>query len=254
MAISESDIQRDITREVARIRREIPETHSPLSNRGRKCAVCSDPDVRRRVNTLLGIGMGASEIVRSLEDINAKRKKTEQVRVWSIYRHRDNHFNLQDPKKAALLRVLENEYAREHADAVAEGVEDFLTARAYLKIVARKGFENLVAEDTAVGFVTGLEAQLKLEEMEKDDRDLAERLALRRDVGLIQQAIRDTLTEEQMRALSHRLDVLRGKASDDEDEEDEVIEGEIVDDDDDEYPEAVADFTMDNDEDDELGD
>jgi hypothetical protein len=57
-----------------------------------------------------------------------------------------------------------------------------------------------------------------------------------------------------MKALSHRLDVLRGVASDDDDD-DNVIDADVVgDDDDDEYPDEVADFTMDKDEDDELGD
>ncbi|QZE10519.1 hypothetical protein SEA_SCOOBYDOOBYDOO_202 [Mycobacterium phage ScoobyDoobyDoo] len=250
MTISDSELNRQVSREVARIQSE---NERPVSRRGQPCRVCVNEDARNRVNRLLSVGMGPTEIVRNLEDINVRLPKKRQIGFWSVREHRERHFNLQEPQKAALVRILEAEYQREHTDMLAEGIENFLTARGYLKIVAKKGLENLLQESTEVDFETGLEAQLKLEQIEKADRDQAERAAMRRDLGLIQQAIRETLTDDQMRALSHRLDVLRGVASDDDDED--AIEGEVVgDDDDDEYPDEVADFTMDKDDADELGD
>lgn len=255
MTLSDGELERDISREVARIRNEVGDV--PIRRRGQPCRVCADVDARRRVNSLLSIGVGPTEIVRTLEDLNAKRKKNQQITFWSVTRHKENHFNLQEPQKAALVRILEKEYQREHADALAEGVENFLTLRGYLKIMAHKGFETLLKDDTSVGFTTGLEALSQLEELEKSDRDVAERAAMRRDLGLIQQAIRDTLPEDQMRAISKRLNVLRGLADDDDDDEDtdeEALDVEVVDDDDDEYPEEVADFVMDRDDEDPLED
>jgi hypothetical protein len=249
---SSAELNRQVSREVALIRSEAD--HRPVSTRGRKCRVCHDPEAMRRVNTMLAHGMGPTEIVRNLGDVNSKRRKNDQIGFWSVRDHRENHFNIQEPARAATLRILEEEYAKENGDLLAEGVSNILTARGMLRIIAQKGLEHLVKEDTEVSFLIGLDARLKLDEMEAGDRDQAERAALRRDVGLIQQAVREVLTDEQMKALSHRLDVLRGVASDDDDD-DNVIDADVVgDDDDDEYPDEVADFTMDKDEDDELGD
>lgn len=254
MTLSEGELERQVSREVARIRDQ------PASvagrTRGQKCRICSDPDARRRVNSLLSIGMGPTEITRNLEDINLKRKKSQQITMWSVREHRERHFNIQEPAKAAILRSLEEEYAREHNDLMAEGVGNILTGRGYLKIVAQKGFSQLIKDDTTVGFTTGLEAQLKLDELEKDDRDQAERAMLRRDVGLIQQAIREEFTEEEMARLSRRLNILRGVVTEDEDDEDsdEIIDVEIDDEDDDEEGGEVADFVMGHDDEDPLED
>ncbi|ACH62172.1 hypothetical protein MYRNA_203 [Mycobacterium phage Myrna] len=253
MTLSEGELNRQVSREVARVRDQAGSV--PGRTRGQKCRICSDPDARRRVNSLLSIGMGPTEIVRNLEDINLKRKKNAQIGFWSVRDHRENHFNIQEPAKAAILRMLEDEYQREHSDLLAEGVGNILTGRGYLKIVAQKGFQQLIKDDTTVGFTTGLEAQLKLDELEKDDRDQAERAMLRRDVGLIQQAIREEFTEEEMRRLSRRLNILRGvttEEDEDEDDDDQIIDAEV--DEDDEEGGEVADFVMGHDDEDPLED
>lgn len=226
------ELGREVSREVSRLRSQAPPDIGRSSHRGRKCSICTDPEARERVNVMLASGMTINSIANSVGDINARRPKNRQITYEVVKNHNRNHFNLQVPASAAYRRILERR-ATEELDLLAEGVHNILTARGYLEIVASKGFANLVAEDTAVGFQTGLEAQLKLEELIKEDRDQAERATMRRDLGLIQQAIRETLTEDQMRDLSHRIDVLRGVAS--EDEDDTPLDAEVVDDDDDEY-------------------
>ena len=252
----ERALNAEVSREVARIQREHAHV-VPRAKRGRKCRVCDDPDARRRINTMLSRGMRPGEIVENIVDINARRAKNNQITYGSIRDHRQNHFNIQEPTKAAYLRMLERHAAQEDANLLAEGVGSQLTLRGYLAIVADKGFQELIKDDQHVGYTVGLDAMRELEMLAKADRDEAERAKLRADVALLQQAVREEFTPEEMRRLSHRIDVLRGVIN--EDDDDEEIEGEVVDDeeDDGEYGEdwdKAADFVMEPDEDDPLGD
>jgi hypothetical protein len=237
--LNQRSLEADVNREVARVTQE----HTVVRHGGgQPCRVCSDPEARRRVNLLLSHGVGISEILLSISDINAKRKKNKQIKYWSVQNHRANHFNIQEPANEAYRRILERR-REEEADTLGEGITNILTARGYLEIIASKGFETLVKTDTAVGFTTGLDAQLKLEELMKADQDQAVMSAMRRDVAMIQQAIQDTLSDDQMRAISKRLDELRGVAP-----EDNFIEGQIIDDADDDDDDE-ADFDDDGDDD-----
>lgn len=204
----------------------------------RRCRVCIDPEARRRVNTLLGLAKGDTEIYRAMEDLNAIRRKNQRISAGVIRYHREHHFNIQEPAQAAQRRILEERAREEDLDLLADGVRNILTARGFLEIVANKGLEHLLKDDTVVPYEDGVNAQLKLEQIVKADEDAVERAAMRRDVALIQQAITEEFDEEQMKRLSHRLNVLRGTAT----EEDNVIEGVI---DDEVYDDDEADFADD---------
>jgi len=243
--LTQRQVDAEVSREVARIQHEYG-TQPELAG---KCRVCRHPDSKRRVNQMLGYGMRPQEIVDNIADINARLRKNQQIGYWSVWNHRKEHFNIQAAASEARRRILERR-AEEDGNDLSQGVGTILTAKGYLEIVADKGFRNLISDDAEVGWEDGLNAQLKLETLEKADSVEAERAAMRRDVALIQQAIAETLTPEQMRAISHRLDVLRGVVS--EDDEDEAIEGEIVDDADEGYGDDEADFVMDIDDEDEL--
>jgi hypothetical protein len=250
--LTPAQVEAEVSREVARIN-STPHGRTPELEG--KCRICRDPDSRRRVNIMLGHGMRPAEIVENLSDINDRRRKNAKIGYWSVFNHRKEHFRLQEHVKEAQLRVLERR-AEEEGLALAEGVGSILTLRGYLEIIANKGFESLVNADS-VGFTTGLDAQRELEVLMRSDRVEAERAAIRRDVALIQQAIIDTLPEDMMRAVSHRLDVLRGVISEDDEDEDTiegeiVVEGDMGDADDDDEAYDVADFVMDADDDDEL--
>jgi len=97
----------------------------------------------------------------------------------------------------------------------------------FLDIVAQKGFENLVAEDTVVDFETGLKAQLKLEEMQRDGAIEAQVAEMRKDVSILQQAVRDVVPPALMAEIAARIDDLKGITRDD------IMEAEIIDDDED---------------------
>ena len=97
----------------------------------------------------------------------------------------------------------------------------------YLDIVAQKGFENLVAEDTVVDYETGLKAQLKLEEMQRDGAIEEQIAEMRRDVSILQQAVKDVVPASLMAQIAERIDELKGTSRDD------YVEAEVIDDEDD---------------------
>jgi hypothetical protein len=214
-------VETEVNREVAAIQRR--HVDRPLSQR---CRVCQDPESRGRVNRLLAHGMKAAEIEDLVADLNEKRSKNGRITYWSILRHAENHFNVQEPVSAARRRILERrkaEVANEFGDAAAH----LLTGMAYLDIVAQKGFETLLAEDTVVDYETGLKAQLKLEDLQRDGMIEQQVAEMRRDVSLIQQAVKDVVSPAVMSEIIARIDELKGTAGDD------FVDAEVVDDDDD---------------------
>lgn len=213
-------IESEVSREVARIQDE----HPPQMPTGR-CRVCQHPESRQKVNTLLTYGMGATEILEFVEDINAKRSKNNKITLDSIRNHKHRgHFNVQSPTNAAYRRILERRKAQ-LSDEVADGSEHLLTGMAYLDVVAHKGWQHLVDDETVVDYETGLKAQLKLEEMVRDGQVEEQVAQMRRDVALLQQAVKDVVPEQYLREITERIDELTGNVADDN-----IIDAEVVDD------------------------
>ena len=213
----ESEINREVAAIRAQHRDQLPE---------HRCRVCQDPESRTRVNRLLSYGMKIAEIEGLVEDLNAKRSKKNKITYWSLRNHAERHFNVQDPTNAARRRILErrkDQVADEFSDAAAH----LLTGMAYLDIVAQKGFENLVEDTTVVDYETGLKAQLKLEEMQRDGAIEEQVAQMRRDVSILQQAVKDVVPAHLMAEIASRIDELRGTTRDD------VMEAEVVEDDED---------------------
>lgn len=214
-------LEAEINREVAAIRAEhkdrLPE---------QRCRVCQDPESRSRVNRLLAYGMKVSEIAELVEDLNEKRTKNNKITYWSVLRHSERHFNVQDPTNAARRRILEKRKAQV-AEEMGDAAAHLLTGMAYLDIVAQKGFEHLIDEETVVDYETGLKAQLKLEEMQRDGAVEEQIAQMRRDVAMLQQAVRDVVPAHMMAEIAARIDELQGNVQDD------VVEAELVDDDED---------------------
>jgi uncharacterized protein YjbJ (UPF0337 family) len=226
-------IEAEVNREVAAIRR-----HHPENLPSHRCRVCQDPESRQRVNRLLAYGMRASEIEELVADLNGKRAKNNQITYWSIARHAERHFNVQAPANAAYRRILERRRGQV-ADEFGDAAGNILTGMAYLDIVAQRGFQHLLEEDTVVDFEIGLKAQLKLEEMQREGAIEQQVAEMRRDVSIIQQAVKDVVSPAVMNEIISRIDELKGNTRD------ETIDAEVVDDDDDDDvghdPELTAD-------------
>lgn len=234
-------IDAEINREVAAIRAEhgdrVPE---------HRCRVCQDPESQRRINRLLALGMKVGEIEGYIEDLNERRAKNNKITYWSILRHSERHFNTQEPAQAARRRILERRKAQT-ADDMADAANTLLTGMAYLDIVAQKGFEHLIADETVVDYETGLKAQLKLEELQRDGAVEEQVAEMRRDVGILQQAVKDVVPPALMAEILNRIDELKGTSRD------EAIEAEVIDDDDDSDDDVGYDPVLTSDANDTLG-
>lgn len=214
-------INAEVSREVAAIRAEhqdrLPE---------RRCRVCNDPESRQRVNRLLAYGMKIAEIEDLVGDLNEKRGKNNQITYHSIRNHAERHFNVQSPASAAYRRILERRKGQV-ADEFGEAAGNLLTGMAYLDIVAQKGFEHLIDEDTTVDYEIGLKAQLKLEELQRDGAVEEQIAQMRRDVSILQQAVKDVVPPALMSEIVSRIDELKGTTRDD------YVDVELADEDDD---------------------
>lgn len=214
-------VEAEVNREVAAIRQ-----HAPERLPSHRCRVCQDAESRQRVNRLLAYGMKAPEIEELVSDLNERRAKNNKITYWSILRHAERHFNVQEPANAAYRRILERRRGQ-LADEFGDAAGSILTGMAYLDIVAQKGFQNLLEDGTVVDYETGLKAQLKLEEMQREGAIEQQVAEMRRDVSIIQQAVKDVVSPETMAEIIARIDELKGNVRDD------AIDAEVVDDEDD---------------------
>lgn len=234
-------LEAEINREVAAIRAQhrdqLPE---------HRCRVCQDPESRSRVNRLLAYGMKISEIEEFVEDLNAKRPKNNRITYWSLRNHAERHFNTQDPTNAARRRILEKRKAQ-IADEFGDASAHLLTGMAYLDIVAQKGFQHLIDDGTVVDYETGLKAQLKLEEIQRDGAVEEQIAEMRRDVSILQQAVKDVVPAALMAQIVERIDELKGTVKDD------VIEAQVVDDDEEDDDDVGYDPVLSADANDSLG-
>lgn len=169
-----------------------------------RCRVCQHPESLERVNQLLSYGMDVTEVLELVGDINTRRAKNSKITYRSILYHRNKHFNLQKPVAAAYRRILERR-AAQRAEVYGEQVGRLLTGMGFLDIVAHKGFEALMDGTSEVTHMEGLNAILKLEEIQRqhaDDIDTAEQ---RRRVTLLYEAVRDIVPERYWSEISRRL-------------------------------------------------
>lgn len=215
-------LEAEVSREVARIQEE----HTPVLATGR-CRVCQHPDSRQKVNLLLGYGLGPSEILNFVDDINEKRSKNNKITIDSIRNHRQRHFNVQAPTQAGFRRILEKRKAQ-LSEEFGDAAGSLLTGMAYLDVVSQKGWQHLIEDTTVVDYETGLKALLKLEEMQREGQVEEQIAQMRRDVALLQQAVKDVVDEDVLKEISDRIDELTGKGILRSGESD-VIDAEVVD-------------------------
>lgn len=233
--VSSRELEREVSREVAQIRAE-----SPVILPQGRCRVCQHPESRTKVNTLLGYGMGESEILRYIEDLNEKRSKNNQITKDSIRNHKQRHFAVQAESAAGYRRILERRKAQ-LSDEHTEAVSSLLTGMAYLDVVAQKGWQTLIKDETVVPYGDGLQAQLRLEEMVREGAIEEQVAQMRRDVGLLQQAVTDVAAQYPglEDAILERIGELTGASvrrtsdTDDNITDVEVVDGDYYDRDDD---------------------
>lgn len=247
--ISIGRIEADVRREVAKLRDQQPvQFHD-----GPRCRVCREEGSRNLVNQMLANAKGYSEILGMVElTINPLRAKNAKITWRSIQNHAHRHFNVEEPAKAAYRDILERRAAeravavRAEGELAVAGVTRLITAYGYLDVMAQKGYETLIKDETVVSPTTGMEAVVKLHELlhrDDDDREAAE---LRAQLAIIRSAVKDVVPEEFWNEIVSRIEDAEARMSTN------VVDVEVVDGEDDDYDDEPFDPHAEMDPDDSL--
>jgi hypothetical protein len=201
-------IDREARAEAEEIRRANPDAVIAIGP-GRRCRICNNPEARELVNRCLSHLMSVQATVDSCRALNAQRPKNAQITYDAVRWHATHHFNVQEPARASWRNIMERrkvKHAQSDADMMADGVESLLTIFGYLEVLGQKGFQNLISDETIVSPIEGANALLRLHELTKKGGTEAEMLALRREVGVLQQAVREVVPEEYWAAIRERIE------------------------------------------------
>ena len=236
-------LEADVRREIA----AIPELDQ--RRKEQKCRVCQDEATRTVVNKLLANMVPHSEILKIVDlSINPQRAKNSKVNYDSIQRHAKRHFNIAEPAKAMYRDMMERraaEYEQQQREAGITGIVNLITAFGFLDVVAHKGYETLIDENTRVPVQQGMDAVIKLHEMTKMTAREQENAELRQQLSLIQSAVKEVVPKEYWDDIISRIEDAEGRYIS------SVVDAEVVEE---EYAEDDEPFApmIESDDDDDL--
>lgn len=161
-----------------------------------RCNVCKHP-YRDFIETMLVRG----STYKGIAD-----RVTPKVDRRSISNHFKSHMDLQD---AALRTILEAE-AKMQGQNFEEGVGDAVTKRGVLEVMLRKGFEDIQTGVTTVEARDLVQIAKLLGDMDSHAYEVGLD-ALRGQVQIFIQAIKDTCDRDTQTAIAERVKVLRAR-------------------------------------------
>lgn len=200
-----------------------------------RCRVCQFPQSRSMVNKMLAHAFPLTDIFETVElAINPSRAKNAKISYDSIATHARKHFNLDEPAAAAYRKILARRQAEE--ETVRGGVARLINAMGYLDVVAQKGYETLVKEDTQVSVDLGMEAAVKLHQLTHKDAGAQEVAELRQQLAIIKTAVKDVVPQEYWSEIVERIEDAESQLGTEAD----IVDVEVVDDYDDDGDEGYS--------------
>jgi hypothetical protein len=163
---------------------------------------------------MLAKGASYAQIVRAVV-----AQDGDPVTLDSVRNHASRHFPVQNAAQATYREIIERRAAENEID-FEEGLKVALTPMAYLETLMVKGFHKLVRDDTEVSVEAGLRAAEKLQAVLLTQDYGAEVAQMRRDVDLLQLAVKSTVPPQMLSEILAKVDELRGADDDESDEED----------------------------------
>lgn len=211
-----------------------------------RCRVCQHPQSREMVNKMLAHAFPITDIFETVElAINPSRAKNAKISYDSIATHARKHFNLDEPAAAAYRNILARRQTEE--ETIRGGVARLINAMGFLDVVAQKGYETLVKEDTQVSVDLGMEAVVKLHQLTHKDAGAQEIAELRQQLAIIKTAVKDVVPQEYWAEIIERIEDEESRIS----SESNIVDVDVVDDDYDDDGEGYSP-TVDADYDDSL--
>jgi hypothetical protein len=138
-----------------------------------RCFVCCEAESKKLVNKLLAAGLTNREIAESCDGINARRRQVGDVRFIEaahVYRHRKEHFSVDEPAKAVYRSITERYAEQSNIDHI-NGVGTAVHPYALMHVVMTKGFEGIVNDRQLVSTGDALKAAKDLHQMTAADAD-----------------------------------------------------------------------------------
>lgn len=162
-----------------------------------QCRVCRDPIMRDLVNNLIAHGYTVPDILGTLDKYNLQMRVQGQTEITksSLYNHRQEHFNIQQPAYA-IWRKIQEQHQSAYQQDWQTGVGGILNIVSYLQTMMMRGYETLVNPKVPVSIDQGAWAGLKLDALmarNSDQMDAAQHLA---ETGRIVEAVRHFIPPE----------------------------------------------------------
>jgi hypothetical protein len=218
--VSDREIEIEVAREVRGMRDQAGIEARPEP----RCRVCQQETSRALVNRMLAHAFSYAEIAEAVDlVINPHRSKNSQVSYKSIFYHAKRHFNLEEPAKAAYRRILERRRAT--VETWADGVGHLITALGYLDVMAQKGYQTLVAEDTVISPTVGMEAVIRLHELSRQQAGQQAEAELRQQLAVSKSAVKEVVPEQYWALIIASIEEAEGRTAPD------ILDAEVLDDD-----------------------
>lgn len=148
------------------------------------CKVCRSEHVGY-VNILLARGYSLRAIEKQLKDLG------EDISYSSIYRHRENHLDLE----RGAYRQIAEQHVKELQEASAEGQLRIITGKAWLDLFIQKMWDKLLEDDLEFSAGDAIKAIGLRDQMEKEGQDEFRQTIIRQLQAIIV-AINEIVPEE----------------------------------------------------------
>jgi hypothetical protein len=174
-----------------------------------QCRVCREPSTLGLVNKMLARGFTVKDILAVIESLNEKLEAEGEPRITreSLYNHRKNHFDIQQPSSAIFRKIQEDAYRQAGGDLM-EGTGTMLNAQSFHQTVMVKAYETLTQPGYVADPMDGAKASLVLYNLQKEAEGEFDQAHMQAEFGRFIEAARAFVPRESWDAFNA---VLRGE-------------------------------------------
>jgi hypothetical protein len=200
---ADTDIDAMVAAEIKRLREagqlEVRTEH--------RCRVCKDEPTRMLINNLLARMMSYRDIYTIINaSINPVRKQRNERPITQriIGHHAKEHFAIDNPAWA-IFRNIGVRRGRQMGKDYEDGIAETVSHLAFLEAVVQKGWVNLIQPTTEVPYSDGLNAAVKLAEIEAKTAGAQQHAEMLAQVNRIITIFKESVPPEEWPAIVARI-------------------------------------------------
>lgn len=117
-----------------------------------QCYVCCEIESNSLVNKLIAAMLTNREISEACASINSRRERENDLRLItarSVWNHRRNHYNVDEPAQAALREITERRAQAEGRDFI-NGIEHIVTTYGVMEAGMVKGMQQMMEPESRI--------------------------------------------------------------------------------------------------------